>query len=181
MEVQESKLACLIHYIVWKCSDPTLLGATKLNKVLWYADAFAYMERRTPITGVTYVKRPFGPAPRASVLFAAQQSLQRAGKIAITEGVYYDKPQRQFVALQRPDISEFSSEEISIVDLVIDKICHDHMESSISKATHMIIWEAAEIGEEIPLHALFATHVGELTEDDIQWARAEAMRLGLGR
>ena len=61
MEVQESKLACLIHYIVWKCSDPTLLGATKLNKVLWYADAFAYMERGTPITGVTYVKRPFGP------------------------------------------------------------------------------------------------------------------------
>ena len=82
----------------------------------------------------------------------------------------------------KPDAAHLSfSEEISIVDLVIDKVCHEHMESSISKATHTIIWEAAEIGEEFPLHALFATRVGELTEDDIQWARAEAMRLGLGR
>jgi hypothetical protein len=31
------RLVCVTHYVIKRC-DPAKLGATKLNKVLWFAD-----------------------------------------------------------------------------------------------------------------------------------------------
>ena len=103
------KLAYLMHYIVWKCHDPTTLGATKLNKVLFYSDTFAYIDLGKSITGVKYIKRQFGPVPDPKDFFQARESLHNDQKIAITKNLYHGMPQVQFVALQRPDISIFTS------------------------------------------------------------------------
>ena len=32
-----NRLAELLHYLIWRC-DPSKLGATKLNKILFFAD-----------------------------------------------------------------------------------------------------------------------------------------------
>ena len=174
-------LAQLMHYIIWKCHDPIRLGATKLNKVLFYADSLAYVELGKPITGVPYIKRPFGPVPDPKTFLNARDTLRQAGKIAITQDLYYGKPQTQFVALERPDMAGFTPEEMSLVDGVIEAICANYTASAISALSHDRVWEAAEIGEEIPLATVFAARVGELTEADMQWAQAEARRLGLGQ
>jgi hypothetical protein len=55
------KFKALVHYIVASCDDPQRLGATKLNKVLWFADAFSYRATKNSITDETYVKRQRGP------------------------------------------------------------------------------------------------------------------------
>ena len=178
-EYRTQKLEYLMHYIIWKCKDPTLLGAVKLNKILWYSDIFTYLEKGRSVTEVTYIKRQFGPVPNPRDFIEASEKLKNEGKIAITEGIYYGKPHRQFVALKLPDISVFSSEEISIVDIMIEEICQKHTASSISKLSHDIIWESADIGEEIPLCTAFAARFGEINEDDIQWARKEAERLSM--
>jgi hypothetical protein len=178
-QTENKKLESLIHYIIWRCQDPTTLGATKLNKVLWHSDVFAYIEHGKSITGVSYVKQVYGPIPNPKDFLLARGNLQESGKIAITKDLYYTREQTQFVALQRPDISEFSPEEISIVDIIIDEICNKHTAKDISMATHDIIWEAAEIGEEIPLYAVFAARFGNITEEDIQWGRYHAKRLGM--
>jgi len=176
---QDDKLAQLMHYIIWKCTDPTMLGAIKLNKILWYSDMFTYMETGRSITGITYIKRQFGPVPNSENFIKARGRLQNEGKIAVTEGMYYGKPQRQFVALKRPDISMFSPEEISIIDIIVEEVCQKHTASSISNFSHDIIWESADIGEEIPFCAAFAARFGEINEEDIQWAKVEAKRLGI--
>jgi hypothetical protein len=173
------KLESLMHYIIWKCQDPTMLGAVKLNKILWYSDLFAYLEKGRSITGIAYIKRQFGPVPKSEDFIAASEKLKSEGKIAVTEGMYYGKPYRQFVALKLPNISMFSPEEISIIDIMVEEICQKHTALSISKLSHDIIWESAEIGEEIPLCTAFAARFGEITEDDIQWAKREAKRLGM--
>src|SRR6266478_7523836 len=160
------KLEMLMHYIIWKCQDPTTLGATKLNKSLLYSDVFSYAERGKSITDVVYIKRQFGPIPNPKDFLQARYNLEKEGKIAITKNLYHGMPQHQFVALQRPDISIFAPEEISIVDIVIEEMCQKHTASSMSKLSHDIIWEAAEIGEEIPLYTYFASRFGEINEED---------------
>jgi hypothetical protein len=175
-----TKLEKLMHYIIWKCQDPTTLGATKLNKSLLYSDIFAYVEFGKSITNVTYIKRQFGPVPNPKAFLQARDKLQKEGKIAITKNLYHGMPQHQFVALERPDISMFTSQEISIVDIVIEEMCQKYTASSMSAFSHDVIWEAAEIGEEIPLHAFFAARVGEINEEDIQWAQSRAKQLGMG-
>ena len=54
MEINLAKFKSLVHYICWRCADPTKLGAVKLNKVLWRADFKAYLELGESVTGATY-------------------------------------------------------------------------------------------------------------------------------
>jgi hypothetical protein len=60
-------------------------------------------------------------------------------------------------------------------------MCQKHTASSMSELSHDIIWEAAEIGEEIPLYTYFASRFGEINEEDIQWAKSRAKQLGMGQ
>ena len=39
MALNWDKFKSAIHYVCYKADDPSVLGAIKLNKVLWYSDA----------------------------------------------------------------------------------------------------------------------------------------------
>jgi hypothetical protein len=158
----------LTHYICWKVDDPSKLGATKLNKALWFADTIAYRANGRSITNTTYVKRQFGPVPKR--ILPALEELKREGKLLIRESAYFNLLKRDFVALSPASETMFSEEERSIIDLVVDWICEKHTATSISDLSHDAIWEAAEDGEEIPLYAVLAASSGEITEQDKEWA-----------
>jgi hypothetical protein len=173
--MDQAKFDALVHYVCAKCDDPSALGATKLNKVLWYADVLAYLGTGKSITGATYVKRQFGPVPKD--IMAARARLTAAGAIVERSALVGAYEQKQMVALARPDVSLFTAEEISVVDDVIDHVCRRHTARSISNLTHDHIWEAAAIGEVIPLSAMHASFIGEVDEDDVAWAKKEMDRI----
>ena len=53
-----AKFKSAVHYICDKASsDPSVLGAIKLNKVLWYSDLINYLITGKPITGETYIEK----------------------------------------------------------------------------------------------------------------------------
>lgn len=170
------KLHHLTHYIISRCDEPSVLGATKLNKILWFSDAWAYMRLGSPITEARYEKRQFGPVP--SGILNVQNNLVKNGRIILRQGAYGGYPQTQFVSLTTPDINGFSGPQISLVDSIISDICHNHTAASISQASHDIVWDAAELGEEIPLYAVFASRQAELTGDDVVWAREQMQSVG---
>ena len=173
----EQRLETLVHYIVYKCSDPKKLGATKLNKILWYSDITAFLHSGKGVSGAKYIKLQHGPVPQN--IDQVKQRLQASGAIAIRREFYFDHQQEQAFAITQPDLSHFSGPEISMVDGIMNYICENHTATSISEATHNIIWEAAEIGEEIPLYTIFAAQKAEVTPDDIAWALNEAKKKGL--
>ena len=53
----------LILYVCEKSATDPNFGATKLNKILFLSDFWAYAYCGRPITGVEYMKLRFGPAP----------------------------------------------------------------------------------------------------------------------
>lgn len=171
------KLEALTHYIIWKCEDPTKLGATKLNKNLWYSDAYHYVLTGKPITEAVYRKLQFGPVPRD--ILAIKNKLVSDGKIVISDGIHFTKPQERLVALTRPDLSIFGAEQISVVDEIIEKICDGNTATSISEQTHKAFWwDKLPLGAEIPLYAAFA-EPGDITLEQMQWANGQLKRLGL--
>ena len=172
------KFQNLMHYIIWKCKDHRSLGATKLAKILWYADANHFIQHGKSITGAVYEKRQFGPFPKGNM--QARKALESSRKIFVQESSSYgdDYSGTLFIALEKPQIDSFTAEEISLVDGIIDDICNNHTAKSISDQSHDIIWDAASIGEEIPLHAVFASRIGELTGDDIEWAKQQIEKWG---
>ena len=167
------KLRALVHYVVSKCETPSMLGSIKLNKVLWVSDLLAYVGQGTPITGERYVKQQFGPV--AHSMPRILEELQSEKKIVVrnTEAHGYSKV--DYIALQDPsNISElFTADEISVVDDAIEFVC-GHTAMGISDKTHDVIWELAEIGEEIPYEAMWASRLDAVTKDDVKWARASS-------
>ena len=170
MTFDQEKFRTLVHYICWKCKDPSKLGATKLNKVLWLSDFLWYRETGDPITGASYVKREFGPVPRA--ILPALRKLEEEGSITIEETEYHGFPKRQFLVHKEPSIDCFTSDEVELVNNVITYVCDGHTAKSISDQSHDHIWEAAKDGEEIPYATVFA-NPGKVSDRDRAWALKE--------
>ena len=81
-----------------------------------------------------------------------------------------------FFSRRNPSLSRFSAEEISLVDEVLHIICNKHTATSISNFSHDLVWEAAEIGEEIPYFTAMSMLLGEINAEDIAWAKGEIER-----
>jgi hypothetical protein len=171
MEINElnwEKLKAMVHYVSQKASDPSVLGAVKLNKVLWYADTIHYLVHGAAVTGEQYVKRERGPVP-CHILRVVQQLVDE-GKVARGKVDYFGFTKSEYIALTDVDISGFSATEISIIDSAFDHVCLNHTATSVSDETHGIIWQLAQMGEEIPYHATLASTLGEIDEEDMAWA-----------
>jgi Protein of unknown function (DUF4065) len=164
----DDRLRDLIHYVCWKCEDPSKLGVTKLYKILWFSDTWHYRLHGRPITGAEYVKREFGPAPRRGL--PAIEELKRDGRLVepARQGIPFER--RDLIAVVVPDTSGFSPAELMIVDTVIKEICDNYTAAGISELSHDIVWDVAQMGEVIPVFAVLASVPGEITDADMQWA-----------
>lgn len=159
-----SKLKALTHYICCLC-DPDDLGAVKLNKALWYSDLEWFLEHGDSITGGKYVKRQQGPM--AMQFYDVVKQLEEEGSIFQRGVEYYGFPKTEYIPLKRANISDFTPEQISLVDRVADYVCRENTAKSISRKSHDVIWELADIGEEIPFYAALGADLGEITEYDM--------------
>ena len=163
-----NRLASLTHYVIWKC-DPAELGAVKLYKILWFADLERYRRTGRTITGATaYTKLPHGPVPKGAK--RALSALEAEGKIAQATENYFGRPKTMFMALHRPDLTEFEGDEIATVDMMAEIICRKHTAKSISEASHDALWDETPIGQDILIGAA-AVIPGEATADDLAWAQ----------
>lgn len=174
MAHDQEKFKRLVHYVIWRAGKRDWFGATKLNKVLWFADARAYVLTGKPITGARYTRQEYGPCPRA--IMPTRDDLVADGAIRIVQ----EGPLTRFVALVAPDTGIFTADELAAVDWWIDHISRDHTAGSISEASHDYAWEIAAVGEEIPLYACLAVRIEETPgEDAMRWGREAAARRGL--
>lgn len=177
MSFDKEKFTALILYVIWKAGDSPGFGATKLNKVLWFSDARSYMLHGKPITGATYIREKFGPVPREFMPIKNEMTHNR--QIEAWTDQYYSRPITKFRVLEQPQTGSFTEEERQIVDWWLTHIDEEHTADSISEQSHDYAWEIAEMGEVIPLYAIFANRIRAPKGKELEWAKAEAERLGL--
>lgn len=164
----ENKLADVAHYVIAHC-PPDKLGATKLNKVLWYADVVFYRMHGKTITGAdTYEKRQFGPVPIG--INAVLRKLEMAGAIVERKTPTPAGLRREFVWITPPQVEKFTAEEIETLRDIMSAICDGHSAASISELTHDALWDETEIGLPMSIKA-GAVIPGEITPDAIEWAK----------
>ena len=177
MPFAKEKFKSLVHYICWRCqSDPSKLGAVKLNKILWLSDFISYHESGQSITGARYVRRKFGPVP--GDILPALEELEAEGALTIRDTTFHGKKKKEYCVHKDPSTQVFDDTELELINKVITYICESHTAKSISEESHDHIWESAEDGEEIPYFTIFAKP-GEIDEEDRTWANQalEAMSL----
>lgn len=173
----EAKLAELILYICQKCADDPYFGATKLNKILYFADFLHYGNYGKPITGMEYQKLAYGPAPRR--LVPIRQELMDRGDLGIQPvHLRAGKVQQRPVNLREPNLALFSGSEIAQVDGVITSLADSDSET-VSELSHkMVGWQVVDEGATIPYSTVFISNP-RLTEAEITRGLEIAGKRGL--
>ena len=142
------KLRELVLYIAERSESDMKFGATKLNKLLFYADFLFYLYHGHSITGQNYQKLEHGPAPRAIV--PTIQALEKACDAKTVERMHYGKTQKRLIALRSARLSGFSADEIAFVDRLLDDF-RDKSASEVSDLSHKFAgWKLAKLNETIP-------------------------------
>lgn len=125
---------------------PNGIPKTKFAKLLYLADFTNFYETLEPISGVSYVRRSYGPV--ADIFFETTENLYDIGKIDITPldgGAMMIKSTTQDI---KDDM--LSDDEKHL----IDKICnywHDQKTQTIVNFTHeQKPWKSCRDGETIP-------------------------------
>lgn len=173
MKFEREKFKRLVHYVIWHGGRGEWYGATKLNKVLWFSDIRAFALTGKSITGAKYIREKHGPVPKA--IMPIRSDLISEGSISVFRINRVEK----FIANTKPNISLFDTNEIAIIDWWSEYIDSSHTAASISTYSHDYTWSVANMGEEIPMVATFATCLRAPTDEEMCWGRGIAHRLAL--
>lgn len=158
---KRDKFKELVLYLSERSESDPNYGETKLNKLLWYIDFFAYREYGQAVTNASYQKLPFGPAPKA--MLPIQQEMEAEGALVVRPGVRGTFVQKKPIALREPDLRTFSGQEIALIDRLIDELW-DLGANEVSDLSHNAIgWQLAQFGEEIPYSTVFVESIEQVS------------------
>lgn len=115
----EEKLAELILLVAREAGG--VVGATKLNKLLYFSDFSAVRRLGRPISGVEYQRLPFGPAPRCLQDVRARLSTSRAARVEETFDAFGHSTV-ELRPLREADLGAFDHEEIQLVKEVVAQL-----------------------------------------------------------
>jgi len=122
--INQAKYENAILYFVQHCNNQ-YLGATKLNKLLYYLDFLNYRDRGKSVTGDEYYHMQYGPIP--SSVETVMSALCESEKIKVTGEPFKETMRKIYKAEEKPDVTVFSKEEQEL----LVAICKEFKECSI--------------------------------------------------
>jgi len=153
-EFKREKFKALLLYFSQRGLDERLvIGSTKLNKLLFFADMRSYAELGEPITGARYQKLPFGPAARARL--PVRQEL-----VDLEEAEFEDRDPEDLndvlVPRVKPDLELFTAQELRIANEVFEEMRRFNAKA-ISDFSHLKSagWKVVDLHEDIPYESAF--------------------------
>jgi hypothetical protein len=150
---KEKRVTELILYISKKLSKDDYFGQIKLNKVLFFSDFTAFGRLGRTITGVEYQHLDEGPAARP--MLPIQMRMKAAKILVIEPKSLYGYTQDRPISLRDPDLSDFSGEEIAIVDAWIDRL-RPMTATQASNLSHDTFgWRSTKNGQTIDPKSVF--------------------------
>jgi hypothetical protein len=151
----EAKFTELLLYVAGRLEADRAGGATKLNKVLFFAD-FSHVRRAaSPITGAEYQKLPQGPAPRR--LKPIRDTLVARGEARVVREEFLGYELHRLVPLRPADMSVFSPSERETIEQVlvdleglnarqVSDLSHEEAGRRLVNEGDVIPYEAALVG-----------------------------------
>ena len=177
IDFNQDKFNELVLYIAQQSEGDPRFGATKLNKLLFYADFGCYRLLGAPITGATYRHLQAGPAPKQ--LLETRRFLVDSDAAEIVTRPYFAGIQTRVVPKRAPNISGvLSDEELSIVDDVINEFWQYNGQQISERSHREWPWLVTKDMEEIPYYTAWVS-TDPLTPEQVDVGRQAATAAGL--
>jgi uncharacterized phage-associated protein len=116
--INTNKYENAVLFFIKYCNNQ-YLGATKLNKLLYYLDFISVRDTGKSVTGDQYVNKQFGPVPENVDEVLTKLKAEGAidvQKVAVKKGEMF-----KFETKRDPDLSVFDSHEQEL----LEKICQE--------------------------------------------------------
>ena len=153
MAFNKDKFRNLILYIAEQSRDDVKFGATKLNKILYFADFESYGLWGRAITGSTYVRLDRGPVPKE--ILPVLREMEDSGLIRRTERTYFHHTQKVVEPLEPATLAVFEARELDLVDKVMAELRQFNADE-VSALSHLDDgWRLAEDREVIPYSSVY--------------------------
>ena len=148
-----AKFKSVLLYILERCAGKPNVGETVIYKLLYFSDFNYYEIYEEHLSGASYRKLPFGPAPKRFDTIVA--AMIEKGELQKIKTEYYGKPQTRYLPLAKPDLTLFKASEKEIIDKVIDQMS-DWSAAMISDYSHNDKpWRATKMNENIDYELAF--------------------------
>lgn len=147
----EAKFTELLLYVAGRLEGDRAGGATKLNKVVFFAE-FTHLRRHgAPISGCAFQKLEHGPAPRQ--LVPVRRRLLERGEAELVTDDFLGRPQHRLVPRRRANVEVFTELELETIDSVLEQLA-GMTAGEVSELSHEEPgWALTEEGETIPYAA----------------------------
>lgn len=176
-DFDREKFKDAMHYVIALAGGHPGFGATKIYKVLWFAEGQIFMLYQRGIYNAEFIREKHGPVPRLGM--PIRQELVDEGRVRIWQDRYYDRMQWRFKSLKQPSTHRFSSAELDALRHWTAHIDEDHTATSISDDSHDYAWDIARMGETLPMHAFIASRWRDPTDEELEKARKRLAGRGL--
>lgn len=147
------KFKQVLQHTIFKTSSTDNVGKTVLYKILYFIDFNYYELFEEKLTGETYLKYPYGPAPRDFDNAISELKSERL----IKEKKWIDGRYNRikYLSTGEPKTSKITREELDFIDKNIDKYSRFNA-TQISEHSHKDIpYITAEDFEEIDYELVF--------------------------
>lgn len=118
--IQKNKFRNVLLYILERCGAKPNVGETVLYKLLYFADFNFFEMYEEQLTGATYRKINYGPAPQEFTDIV--EEMVTKGEVKKDTNNYYGKPQKRYLPLVKADLTQLKASEKEILDRVIDQL-----------------------------------------------------------
>jgi len=108
MALNKTKYRNAILYFIKYCNNK-YLGATKLNKLLYYLDFINYRDRKDSVTGDFYIHNHYGPTPNE--VNAIISEMLEKGDIEVKKDPFEDSHSTSFKIKKDVDEKVFDKKE----------------------------------------------------------------------
>ena len=176
MDTVSQRLKEAVHYVCRRMATrPELLGAVKLQKILWYVDVRSYGATGKTVTSAVFIKGKYGPYTLAAT--PAIRELVREHRLHADTDEYYDNEKTRLIGKGETNKTVFSARELTWLEEITKDICECHTAQSISEKSHGPIWQMASYGEEIPFEAT-AVSLVRPSQEAVELARKDLSLAG---
>jgi len=147
------KFAEMILHVSERLQDDRAGGATKLNKVLFFAEFTHLRRHHRVISGCEFQKLPHGPAPRQ--LLPVRKKLIASGAAQLVEEDFLGRPQQRLIPSRPANLDVLDPDELQTIEDVLDQLA-DMTGAQVSELSHQEPgWRLTEVGETIPFSTAF--------------------------
>lgn len=169
-EVKPDKLREVLLYLTNKVGAKANVGETVIYKLLYFIDFDFYEKTGKSITGLTYVKLPYGPAPLPKTFLGVIREMEKNGEIEVATTKYFSHDQKKYLprrSLCEINLTNLNAQELEHINWEIDRLS-DKSARELSDFSHDDTpWIVAEMQEPLNYQSVFyRTHKTAITEPD---------------